>query len=350
MKKFSITMVLSTMLVLAIFGCSNTNENNTKFDSHSLRIAKRLMGAGSSFNAGPINGPNHEGLAEIITKTKKDFDSKNGEVDAHNANPENRDKFFAELFQKIVDKDSGYEVIDGILNDDSMNLVKISEILESEFGKAIHSDYDGICDTIDPDDDGDGIWDEDNDNNERVLFIGSLMGGGPTFEYGYIAGPGREELDKIITKIETKHGITEENKKQLSHEKIEVFLNDLLGEIKSDPRFSVNSEHQKTMSHILGKWYRFTPDTDSDGIMDVVDDDDDADKISDVLDDDDDNDGCMDWDEADGNVGGEGQETKDMMTGKGRGEGIGDEYPPEDKSDPGDTSENDKEKPVIIAD
>ncbi|MEZ4812708.1 MAG: hypothetical protein R2883_04365 [Caldisericia bacterium] len=42
-----------------------------------------------------------------------------------------------------------------------MNLVKISEVLESEFGKATHSDYDGICDAIDPDDDDNNILDID---------------------------------------------------------------------------------------------------------------------------------------------------------------------------------------------
>ncbi|MEZ4812709.1 MAG: hypothetical protein R2883_04370 [Caldisericia bacterium] len=103
-KRFATILIVLSVIVFGIIGCRDSNEDKTKYDSHSLRIAKRLMGWGSSFNAGPINGANHEGLAEIITNTKKDFDSKNGEVDAHKANLEIEISFLLSCFKKLLIK------------------------------------------------------------------------------------------------------------------------------------------------------------------------------------------------------------------------------------------------------
>ncbi len=109
----------------------------------------------------------------------------------------------------------------------------------------------------------------------------------------------------------------------------EVYFLGLLSYLKETGRYNIIEER---FADDFESMYCSLPDTDGDEIPDVVDTDDDSDRVSDALDDDDDNDGCLDWDEADGNVGGDtGYIGQGMFsgggvrfaTGSGRGTVIG---------------------------
>jgi len=77
--------------------------------------------------------------------------------------------------------------------------------------------------------------------------------------------------------------------------------------------------HDLNFTETFEQMFGHLPDSDKDGIPDIISRDDDADGKDEAVDDDDDNDGCMDWDEKDGNIGGSGNEYGETDSGQGRG-------------------------------
>ena len=140
-----------------------------------------------------------------------------------------------------------------------------------------------------------------------------------------------EKILNIIEQFDAENGGTGAHSESPSN--LEKLFIKLRIDLDDDARFEVHTSKLDKFAISFEQSIGKLTDSYDCGTPDIINDDDDLDGFSGGVDDDDDNDGCMDWDEADGNVGGSGNtyETINLdcynktVTGKGRGIGKGDD-------------------------